>query len=227
MTISVIIPTWNEASTIVDCLSRLSTQETDDIVVVDADSTDGTADLARRTGMARVLSAPRGRASQQNAGAHQSRGDLLLFLHADCSLEPGALAIGRHFFQKNPKVAAACFRMSVPSRHWLYRPIEGAAHLRAGVFGLPYGDQGLFTRKAAFDQAGGFPHLPIMEDLVLARRLSQQGRIALLPSSIVVSDRRWRRQGILRQTLRNWTLTALHAAGVSPEVLSRHYPAVR
>jgi rSAM/selenodomain-associated transferase 2 len=227
MTISVIIPAWNEASTIVGCLRAIAAEAPHEIIVVDAGSPDGTGELARGTGLARVIESDRGRALQQNAGASHSTGDLLLFLHADCRIEPGALGAAGRFLRDNPRVPAACFRMQVPARNALYRPIEAAAHLRAGVLGLPYGDQGLLARRDAFFRVGGFPDAPIMEDLILAQRLSRLGRIALLASRIVVSDRRWRRQGIVRQTLRNWILTGLHGAGVSATTLARHYPAVR
>ncbi len=227
--VSVIIPTWNEAATIAATLQRLARQGADEVLVVDAGSPDGTAEraTAAATPGVRVLRSGRGRGVQQNAGARAASGDVLLFLHADCWLEDGAVDRLRDFLARNPAVPGGCFRMRVEAPDPLFRPIDAAAHLRAGVLGVPYGDQGLFVSRWAFDRVGGFPETPLMEDVLIALRLRRLGRLALLPSRIHVSPRRWRRQGILRQTLRNWTLTALAAVGVSPTRLARHYPAIR
>jgi hypothetical protein len=92
---------------------------------------------------------------------------------------------------------------------------------------LVYGDQGLFLRRDRFEKMGGFPSVPIMEDLFFGRRLRRQGRIALASRRIFVSPRRWQRVGILRQTWRNWTLTALAVAGVDPDRLAALYPPER
>ncbi|MBX6312250.1 MAG: TIGR04283 family arsenosugar biosynthesis glycosyltransferase [Isosphaeraceae bacterium] len=224
--VSVVIPTWNEASTIVACLTRLSRQGVDEVVVADADSPDGTAELAAALGV-RVLRSLRGRGVQQNRGAAATTGDVLLFLHADCWLEDGAIDQLRRFVARNPKVPAGCFRMRVADGDPRFRPIDAAAHLRAGVLGLPYGDQALFVPRPVFERVGGFPEVPLMEDVCLALRLRRLGRIALLPAQVYTSARRWRRLGITRQTLRNWSLTALAALGVRLEVLARLYPAIR
>jgi rSAM/selenodomain-associated transferase 2 len=222
----VVIPTLNEAATIVETLRRLAGQEGDEVIVADASSPDGTADLARHEG-ARVIDSPRGRGVQQNRGAAAASGHALVFLHADCRLEEGAIAVLRRFLAGHPRVAAGCFRMRVAAEHPLYRGIELAAHLRAGLLGLPYGDQGLFVTRRAFEQVGGFPEVPLMEDLGLAMRLRRLGRVAVLSPRIFVSPRRWAEHGIIGQTLRNWALTAAAAVGVPVSTLARFYPHVR
>jgi hypothetical protein len=133
----------------------------------------------------------------------------------------------RRFVGRHPRVPGGCFRMRVEAPERAFRAIDAAGHLRAGVLGLPYGDQGLFVPRWAFDRVGGFPETRLMEDLLLARELRRLGRLALLPARIYVSPRRWRHQGLLRQTLRNWALTAAAALGVGTETLARFYPVVR
>jgi rSAM/selenodomain-associated transferase 2 len=226
MWISVVIPTLNEAATIAGSLRGLARQGADEVIVVDAASADGTAELARSAGV-RVIDSPRGRGLQQNRGAAAASGEILVFLHADCRLDEGAIAALRRFLVRHPRVASGCFRMRVDAEHPLYRCIDLAAHLRAGLWGIPYGDQGIFVRRRIFNQVGGFPEVPFLEDLGLAMRLRRCSRVAVLPARIHVSPRRWVQQGILLQTLRNWALTAAAAAGVPVATLARFYPHVR
>jgi rSAM/selenodomain-associated transferase 2 len=224
--VSVVIPTLDEAGTIVATLRRLARQGADEVVVADGGSRDGTVALARREGV-RVVIAPRGRGSQQNRGAAATSGEVLLFLHADCWLEPGALGILRRYVADHPGVPGGCFRMRVEAVEPIYRAVDAAAHLRAGILGVPYGDQGIFATRRSFERVGGFPAVALMEDVILSLNLRRVGRLALLPIRIHVSPRRWRQQGVIRQTLRNGCLTLAAACGISPRVLARFYPIVR
>ena len=226
MRISVVIPTLNEAATIAGTLRGLAGQGVDEVIVVDAASPDGTAELARSEGVLVIDSSP-GRGVQQNRGAGAASGDVLVFLHADCRLDDGAITALRRFLGRHPQVSAGCFRMRVEAEHPLYRCIELAAHLRAGLWGIPYGDQGIFVRRRLFDEIGGFPEVPLMEDVGLAIRLRRHGRLAVVPTRIFVSPRRWVRHGILGQTVRNWALTAAAAVGVPLSTLARFYPHAR
>jgi rSAM/selenodomain-associated transferase 2 len=224
--VSVVIPTLNEASTILACLTRLADQGADEIVVADASSPDGTADLAASHATC-VVVAPRNRGVQQNQGAAATSGEILLFLHADCWLDPDALPWLRRFVARHPRVPGGCFRMYVEDPDPLFRAIDTCAHWRAGLLGIPYGDQGFFVPRWAFNQAGGFPEVRLMDDVLLALRLRKLGRLAVLPPRIHVSPRRWKKQGLVRQTLRNWCLTSLAAVGAHPDTLSRYYPIIR
>jgi rSAM/selenodomain-associated transferase 2 len=224
--VSVVIPTLDEAGTIVATLRRLARQGADEVVVADGGSGDGTVALAWGEGV-RVVAAPRGRGSQQNRGAAATSGEILLFLHADCWLEPGALAALRRYVADHPRVPGGCFRMRVDADEPLFRAIDAAAHLRAGVLGVPYGDQGIFATRRSFEHVGGFPEVALLEDVILSLNLRRLGRLALLPARIHVSPRRWRHQGLIRQTLRNWCLTLSAACGIPPQVLSRFYSIVR
>jgi rSAM/selenodomain-associated transferase 2 len=221
---SVILPTLNEADCIAGAITSLRRLGPCEIIVADGGSRDDT--LARAGGADLVLSGPRGRAAQMNHGAAHARGDVLVFLHADCTLEAGALATARRSLAR-PGVAAGCFRMTVTAPGLTFRLIDAAATLRVRLTGIAYGDQGLFVRRDMFDRVGGFPAMGFMEDVTMSRALRPMGRVVVASARVFVSDRRWRKVGVVRQTLRNWTLTALAVAGVHPERLARHYPAVR
>jgi rSAM/selenodomain-associated transferase 2 len=224
MAVSVIIPALNEAPSIAATIASLRRQGPCEIVVVDGGSSDGTTRLAQSADA--VLAAPPGRALQMNLGAQHAHGDHLLFLHADCRLGPGGLIALAQTLAKRG-VAAGCFSMCVQAEGWLYRSIDAAAGLRVRLAGLVYGDQGLFVRRDDFFRLGGFPAVRFMEDVLLSRRLAGLGRVVVLPQKILVAPRRWQRVGLIRQTLRNWTLTALALGGVHPDRLARFYPDVR
>jgi hypothetical protein len=152
--------------------------------------------------------------------------DSLLFLHADCTLEDGALAAIERCLRQ-PRVIAGCFSLRVQQSGWLYRAIDWCATARVKLTGFVYGDQGLFMRRTDYLRLGGFPPLSFMEDVMFSKTLRRHGRIVVLPHKILVSPRRWQKTGILRQTLRNWTLTALAASGIHPDRLAKFYPGVR
>jgi rSAM/selenodomain-associated transferase 2 len=224
VSVSVIIPTLNEEACLGETLRRLREQGPCEVIVVDGGSSDATCQVARAAD--RLLERPRGRAAQMNHGAAHARGDVLLFLHADCALELGALAAAEEAL-RGLRVAAGCFRMTVSAPAPVYRLIGACATARVRLTGLVYGDQGLFVRRAVFAQVGGFPPVRLMEDVALSRALRRLGRVVVAPRRIFVSPRRWQRQGVVRQTLRNWALTGLAAAGVHPDRLAAYYPTVR
>jgi rSAM/selenodomain-associated transferase 2 len=224
MRISVIIPALNEEAALPAALSSLRGQGAHEVIVVDGGSTDATRTIAAAD--ARVIAGVRGRAAQMNLGAKNATGDVLLFLHGDCTLEKGALAEAARLLFR-PGVVAGCFRMNVPEPKLIYRCIDACATIRTRLFAIIYGDQGFYLRRELFERLGGFPELRLMEDVFLSLRLRQAGRVVVARRRIYVSARRWQRVGIIRQTLRNWALTALVAAGVHPDCLARFYPTVR
>ena len=224
MRFSIVIPTLNEGACLGETLRRLAAEAPQEVLVVDGGSADETCRVAAPG--ARLLHGPRGRAAQMNLGASHATGDALLFLHADCVPEAGALraaaaALGRR------GVVAGCFRMTVAAPGLAYRLIDACATARVCLTGIVYGDQGLFVARDLFRRLGGFPSLRLMEDVFLSTRLRRLGRVVVAPRRIFVSPRRWQRQGVLRQTLRNWALTALAAGGVHPDRLAPFYPASR
>jgi rSAM/selenodomain-associated transferase 2 len=224
MSVSIIIPALNEAAGIGACLQSLRPQRPAQLIVVDGGSTDGTAAAAADADL--VLSSPPGRARQMNTGAARATGEWLLFLHADCTLAPGALDEAARLLAR-PGVVAGCFTLTVQADGPLYRSIDACAAARVRLTGLAYGDQGLFLRRRDFERLGGFPAVRFMEDVWFSRTLRRQGRVVVARARVFVSPRRWQRAGLVRQTLRNWTLTALAAAGVHPDRLAAYYPQIR
>jgi rSAM/selenodomain-associated transferase 2 len=222
--VSVIIPTLNEESCLAETLRSVHRQRPHELLVADGGSTDATCRLAGEA--AQLVQAPPGRAVQMNCGAARATGDVLLFLHADCTLEEGALEEAEQRLGRRG-VIAGCFTMTVRASGPLYRCLDFFATARVRLTGLVYGDQGLFLRRQTFEKLGGFPPLRLMEDLFFSRELRRHGRIVVASRRVFVSPRRWQRVGVVRQSVRNWTLTTLAAAGVSPDRLAAFYPAVR
>lgn len=218
--LSIIIPALNEEAHIEEAI--LNAQSPDaEVIVVDGGSVDRTADRARHAG-APVITGPRGRALQQNRGAAVARASILLFLHADTLLPKDYVA---QVFETlmDRRVALGAFRFRTDLDRPLMRGIEFTTHIRSRYLRLPYGDQALFLRKSHFQAVGGFPEMPIAEDLFFVRLVSKQGRIAIAPAHAVTSGRRWKEVGLLRTTLINQVILAGFALGISPKTLARLY----
>lgn len=219
--ISVIIPTLNEARHITACLASLRTGRHVEIMVVDGGSQDDTVALARASG-ATVLLSPPGRARQQNRGAAAAQGDILFFLHADTLAPPDYDQQIRAAMQ-TPGLSAGAFALSIMGSAPGLKLISLVANWRARWLQLPYGDQGLFLSAALFQALGGFPDLPIMEDLALVRRLRRCGRILTLPQAVRTSGRRWQQVGVLRTTLLNQLMLLGFALQIDFFTLARLY----
>jgi rSAM/selenodomain-associated transferase 2 len=216
----VIIPALNEAANIAAAIDRAWKAGAHEVIVVDGGSADGTLESAAAHNCL-ALSSARGRGVQQNTGARRAIGEVLLFLHADTWLAPGSAGQAITALHDDGVVAGA-FRQRIEAAGVLYRLLERGNALRARC-GRPYGDQGIFVRRDAFEQVGSFPEVPLLEDVLLTRQLRRLGRIVLLPGPLYVSARRWRRNGVLRQTLRNWRILAAAKRGVRPERLAGLY----
>ena len=220
--LSIIIPVLNEAEFVASAVDRAWALLPVEVIVVDGGSSDTTAELARGLRCS-FLQAQRGRGQQQNAGARAASGDVLLFLHADVWLEPQASQQIYHALRSTRLHGA--FHQRIESSERIYRLLEKGNALRARVLGLPYGDQGIFVRRDVFFSMGGFAEVPLLEDVQLMRTLRTRGMPALLHGPLHVSPRRWKKHGIVRQTLRNWLLLAAFFLGVSPHRLVRFYRA--
>ncbi len=220
--VSVVIPALNEAGLIRECIESARQAGASEVIVCDGGSTDGTAAIAERSG-AVVLHSAAGRALQQNAGAAAAVGEALLFLHADNRLSPGCLSQVADAM-RDPRVVYGGFRQEIAAEGLAYRAIERGNAARLWLAGLAYGDQGIFVRREVFQEVGGFPEVPLMEDVRLMRLLARHGSPVLLDGPIHVNARRWVRHGVVRQTLRNWAMLGAHRLGVRPEVLVRYYP---
>lgn len=221
MKISIIIPTLNEAAGIAASIERAWAAGAAEVIVVDGGSADRTVEIAGAS-ECQVASAPRGRAAQQNAGAQMATGDVLLFLHADCWLvERGGEQIAAALADE--RILGGAFRHRIEASGLLYRLIERGDSWRVRSTGIAYGDQGIFVRRCWFERQGGFPPVPLMEDVYLMRRLRRESRVPLLPGPVFTGARRWQQQGVLRQTLRNWTILLGERLGVPLERLARLY----
>lgn len=219
--ISVVIPTLNEQTQIERALActRLPGVER---IVVDANSSDGTSETARFLHAEKVIQALPGRAHQMDAGYREARGAVVLFLHADTRLDPGWDQAVRAALE-DPGVAGGAFRLRFDAPGRALRLIERGVDLRCRLGGLPYGDQALFVRKRLLDRAGGIAPVPIFEDLDLVRLIKGAGRLALLSECAWTSARRYTRNGVLRQWLRNNTALAAYLLNVERDRVARWY----
>ncbi len=222
-TISVVVPTLNEAGTVARCIRSVLGPHVHDLIVVDGGSSDRTRSIAAGAGAA-VLEAPCGRARQMNTGARSSTGDILLFLHADCTLARGAIPrLRRTLVKRRPIVGY--YNQRIDGAHALYRLIEFGSNLRARWLKRPYGDQAMFFDRSTFQRLGGFPDVPIMEDLLMARAARRYGPLLAMPEVVTSSARRWQHDGILRRILRNWWVAIGEYRGDSLPHLQRRYEA--
>lgn len=219
--LSVIVPVLNEAATLATTLAPLQNQPGLEVIVVDGGSQDDTIDRARQQGV-RVLSAAPGRAVQMNAGAAVARGEVLLFLHGDTQLPIGFDRWIKTTLAQ-PGVVAGAFQLAIAARLAGLRWVEWGVNLRSRWGQLPYGDQAIFLGRATFQQIGGFPELPIMEDVELVRRLKTLGKIAIVPASVSTSGRRWEKLGVWQTTLLNQWLMLAYRLGIPPQRIAKWY----
>jgi rSAM/selenodomain-associated transferase 2 len=216
-----IVPTLNEASCIADVLGDAAGAGVETLVV-DGGSHDATASVARRDADA-VIVTPPGRAIQMNAGAAAARGEALLFVHADTRL-PAGFAVDIADALADPDVIGGRFDVRLDAPGVIYALIGRLVSLRSRLTRVATGDQAIFVRRDIFEAIGGYPPVPLMEDIALSRTLKRAGRIACLRSTVTTSARRWQRYGPVRTIVLMWALRVLYYCGVSPHTLRRAYP---
>jgi rSAM/selenodomain-associated transferase 2 len=190
------------------------------VVVVDGGSQDDTLAIARQHADLALL-APRGRASQMNAGAAACPADVLLFLHADTMLPDDADAQVRR--ATLGPFAWGRFDVHIDSPRPALRIVSTLMNLRSRWTGIATGDQALFVRHDLFRQIGGFPDLPLMEDIAISRALKQHGPPAGLKARVTTSARRWQRHGVWRTIFLMWRLRAAYFLGADPKQLAIRY----
>jgi rSAM/selenodomain-associated transferase 2 len=220
--ISVIIPALNEAENILKTIESVQRQDQQvEIIVADGGSTDGTPEIARP--YATVISSPRGRAVQMNAGARHASGDALLFLHSDSVLASGALAQLQKTLE-NPRIVGGTFTSIFDVDNCWLRFYAFCSTIDWLCF--RYGDQGMFVRRSTFEAMGGYAEVPLMEDIDLMRRLPRFGqRFLIRHYPVTTSARRFLEQGVVRQEALNVILVGLWFVGVKPHSLAKWYAA--
>jgi rSAM/selenodomain-associated transferase 2 len=221
MQISIVVPVVDEAPLIQPFLRHLRAQAIGaEIIVADGGSTDRTADLARDF-CDRVIVSKRSRAIQMNAGARAAQGDIFWFLHVDTDVPRRCLdEIVR--IMDDPKVAGGFFRIRLP-RGWIYRFTDSFAHYAGIVLRMRCGDHGLFCRRTTFLDVGGFPEVPLMEDVEFFRLLRQRGRVICSHERIMASPRRYETVGPMRLTLAYGLIAMLYIFGVPLSKLASLY----
>lgn len=221
--LSIIIPAVNEAHSIARCLSSLSRfrERGSEIIVVDGGSDDKTLEIANPFAD-QVLSAPRGRAKQMNAGAALARADTYLFLHAD-SLLPEDADIRISQKVGRTKRVWGRFDVRIDSHHPTLSLVALMINVRTRMTGIATGDQAIFVRRDAFEAVGGFPDIPLMEDIALSKALRAQSRPISIARKVITSARRWETNGIYRTVLLMWRLRLAYFLGADPHKLAQAY----
>ncbi len=221
--LSIIIPALNEAAVIEPLLQSLQSlrEAGHEVILVDGGSSDDTAYLARSR-VDKLINSQKGRARQMNAGAGEAEGEIFWFLHADSRLSFGfhePLLSGL----AGQKYGWGRFDIALSGRHMLLRLVEFMMNWRSRLSGIATGDQGIFVLRDSFLAVGGFPDIPLMEDIALSRRLKRLSPPLCLRQRLETSSRRWEERGILRTVLLMWELRLAYAVGVDPAKLEKLY----
>lgn len=222
--ISIIIPAHNEQKTIGRLLDKLTGYNGVELIVVDGASTDNTKQVLDNYQI-KVISSKKLRSYQCNEGAKEARGDILVFLHADCFLDEEALKEIKYSIEEG--FIGGALRQGINSDKLVYRFIELSGNIRAKLSKIFYGDQAIFVKKDTFFKIGGFDEIELFDDVAFSRKLKRAGKTCLLNNKVYTSCRRWENQGIIKTTILNWVLTIGFLLRVSPKVLKNIYYDVR
>ncbi len=222
--VSVIIAAHNEEKVIGETLEKLTSKELHEIIVVDGESNDRTAEIAGEFPI-KLISAKKNRAHQFNAGAKESIGDVLVFLHADCILESGSIEEIKNVIAQG--YVGGCLQQRILDPNLIFRSIEASGNIRAKLFKLFFGDQAIFVRRDVFFEIGGYDDVDLFDDVLFSKKLRKRGKTSVLGKKVYTYPRRWQRQGIIKATLINWLVTLGFILGVAPKVLKKVYKDIR
>lgn len=222
--ISIIIPVYNEEKILrekKDFFNKLS--EKAELIFVDGQSQDASSQIASKYG--KLIQSKKSRALQMNQGARSSSGETLLFLHADSSIDPSSIeniekALSQGF-------SGGCLSQYIENKGNVYRTIEAFGNLRARLTKVFYGDQAIFIRRDIFSEIGGFPEVPIMEDVLFSRKMRKKGKIKVLKDKVTVSARRWEQRGVMNTVLLYSFLNMLFYIKVPLEKVKKYYDDLR
>ena len=221
--ISIIIPTINEANNLPLLLSDLSSIEKEgEIIIVDCGSQDKTIDIANIYGAKVIISKEKNRGLQLDIGAKSSKGDWLIFLHADTRLTHDWLKKINSFLKGN-KNSIYYFEFKINHKKIIYRVLEILVNIRSKFFKQPYGDQGLIIHRTTYFKNNGFKKIPLMEDVDFLRRLSNKKDLKQLNLPIFISSRKWERTNIFLQAIKNWNFRRRWLKGESTKSIYSEY----
>ncbi len=232
MSIAVIIPILNEEEALPSFLKGLLRLDLEEIILVDGNSQDRSVEVAQallETSSQphfRIISGPKGRAAQMNAGVTHVTADILLFLHADTQLPHNAKTIIERVLTDAQNVGGR-FDVRFPIDQGYAWLISRMMNHRSRLSGMCTGDQAIFVRRSVFESMGGFADIPLMEDLEFSRRMKRKGAVVALKDTVTTSFRRWEQQGPLQTIVRMWTLRFLYWLGWDPQRLHQYYSHVR
>ena len=221
--LSIIIPALNESAVLPATLERLQDLRGrgHEVIVVDGESDDDTRVISRPL-VDRIVESPRGRARQMNHGAAVASGQVFVFLHADTWLAPDCDKKILNVMQNDERVWGR-FDVELSNAGWPLRLVAFAMNWRSRLTGIATGDQSIFVESALFDEVGGFPDIPLMEDVAMSRALKQITPPVCLRERVVTSSRRWASRGIVKTILTMWWLRLRYALGSDPHLLHRIY----
>ncbi len=224
MSLSIVIPVLDEAQGLADFLMRLQglRQQGVEIIVVDGESQDNSAAIARQWG-AQVLRCPAGRSRQMNAGANQANGDILLFLHADSQLPDDAIVLSLPERLQARGLQWGFFAVRIHGRSRLLPVVATLISWRSRLSHVATGDQAIFIQQALFAQLGGFPALPLMEDVALCKQLRHHSPPLALRQKVTTSGRRWEKHGIWQTIFLMWRLRWAFWRGTPATELAKRY----
>lgn len=226
--LSIVIPVYNESSIIGERLTQLEEiiAPGDEIIVVDGMSDDSTADIVKGYPGVTLIVSQRSRSTQMNAGAEAAEGEYILFLHADVLItEECILRLKDHFGKKG--TGWGWFTFKLDSDKLIYRVFELAANLRDRITGVPLGDHGIFVSRELFKKTGGYPEIPIMEEIGLVKKLKRYSGGEEIKTPVRTSVRRFEKGGIWKTVFTMCILRVMYCLGVSPSKLARFYKNIR
>ncbi|WP_227657477.1 TIGR04283 family arsenosugar biosynthesis glycosyltransferase [Candidatus Magnetaquicoccus inordinatus] len=224
MSLSIVIPVRQEAEGLADCLQALQSlrQAGVEIIVVDGESHDHSAAIARNWGAKVIVTAP-GRSKQMNAGASVACGEIILFLHADTRLPPSAVILSLPTRLEAKKAHWGFFAVTISGRSWMLPVVAQMISWRSRLSKVATGDQALFVRRSLFNALGAFPDLPLMEDVAFSKSLRRHSAPLVISEPVCTSGRRWEKYGIWQTIFLMWRLRYSFWRGVSAEKLAKFY----
>ena len=220
-TVAIIVPLLNESARLSKLLEMLAALGVDEVMLVDGGSTDGSDLLLSASSFKWIRSKP-GRAMQMNSGAALCKSDVLLFLHADTEMTRPTLDAARSAMSR-AEIVGGRFDVQLTGDRPVFGLIAFMINLRSRLTGISTGDQCQFVRREIFEQFGGFPEQPLMEDVAFSKRLKRVGRIVCLRDKVTTSSRRWEQHGALKTILLMWKLRLYYWLGISPKRLATIY----